>query len=117
MLLRLYNDNSPLVDNSKAGAQKSRTKEADTASPPPLEIVESDSSDVGVAANGVLKPEHNLNAEEATTVTAVLEPGVEEEKALRDEDRILASAQQKADDTKEIAPGVTDEEDVSNKTV
>lgn len=116
MLLRLYNDDTPLVDNSKGRAQKSRTQEAEAASPAPVEIVESDSSDAAITTNGV-KSDGNLNAEEATTIVAALEPGVEEEKALVDEDRILAAAQQKADDTKEIAPGVTDEEDVFNKTV
>ncbi|KAI9658089.1 MAG: hypothetical protein M1821_002749 [Bathelium mastoideum] len=117
MLLRLYNDDSPLVDNSKDQRLKKRAEESDPPSTVRIEAEEPDEPEAKDTENGVFDADPTLNAEEATTAVAVLEPGVEEEKALIEEDRVLASAQQKADDTKEIAPGVTDEEDVFNKTV
>lgn len=117
MLLRLYNDDTPLVDNSKDRFNKTRTEKSEPSSSGPAEASSMNESEAVIIEADVEDPNPKLNAEEATTAVAALEPGADEEKAMKDEDRILAAAQQKADDTKEIAPGVQDEEDVFNKTV
>ena len=117
MLLRIYNDDSPLVDNSKDRSSKSRTEEAGDAFPGPLEPEDDEPETPAPEVDAAAVIEPPLNAQRATEVVAALEPGIEEDKALKDEDRIMAAAQQKADDTKELAPGVEDEEDVFNRTV
>ena len=115
MLLRLYNDDTPLIDNSKDRFEKSRPNNPEPSASAPTGTTSADEPET--IENGVEDADIRLNAERATEVVAALEPGAEEVKALKDEDRIMAFAQQKADDAKETAPGVDDEEDVFNKTV
>ncbi|KAL9077256.1 MAG: hypothetical protein Q9157_003447 [Trypethelium eluteriae] len=116
MLLRIYNDDSPLVDNSKDRFKEARTHIGSSSSSP-TPAGQTDAPESMILENEIEDPDSHIHPEEATTVVAALEPGASETKALQDEDRMLGNAQQKADDTKEVAPGVTDEDDAFNTTV
>lgn len=99
MLLRLYNDNSELVDHSKNMAKRSNDESR-------AEVVDEDG---GVPVD----TEMEVDAKEAT---AGADP---EEDAIMAEDRADAAKQDEKDSTRETAEGdvVAPEDDVLNTTV
>ena len=163
MLLRIYNDDSPLIDNSQARKDKhiqvddaelppSQDQEDsdgdDNGVPLPMDIDENDlaTNEAGMVAKIMEEPDvkkasdMKLPSETNGTVQAkgplhdphlVVEKGEAEKKPVafglptsdvesgiqEAEDMLKAEMQHERDTTKEIAPGVKDEEDVFNKTV
>ncbi|KAI9684966.1 MAG: hypothetical protein M1820_010867 [Bogoriella megaspora] len=117
MLLRLFNDTSPLI-NTQDRLKKPDPEES--RSPSPLKVGSSEPGEASESlfvTNGTYDAARHPNVEEATTIMGLVEPDASEEVALDDENRLLAAAQQEADNTREVAPGVTDEDDVFNQTV
>ncbi len=128
MLLRLYNDDSPLVDNSKNRFKQQQDTPRDMSQSPPGRTSPPDSGDV--EANE--EPETIIDEDGGVALNTAVEPDVEEtttgiggtgigpeHKAMEAEDRMKADAQSAADNAHEIAPGVTvpPEEDVFDSTV
>lgn len=143
MLLRLYNDDSPLIDNSKDrfnkpnGAQTaignvsaipdSTAAENVTATAAEVQDapkpIAGDADDVGqpetfIREEGTASLNTAMDPDVKETITAVGAPGIgTEEQVMQAEDALRSMTQNEADNTKEIAPSVTDEEDVFDTTV
>lgn len=137
MLLRLYNDDSPLIDNSKDSFNKpngsapaipgSTAAENTTATaaevldaPKPLEddADGDEQPETFVDEEGTVALSTAMDPDVEETTTAVGAPGIgTEQQAMQAEDAARATMQNEADRTREVAPGVTDEDDVFNRTV
>lgn len=143
MLLRLYNDDSPLIDNSKDrfnkpnGAPSSNGNPAAIPGSIAVENTTATAAEVLDAPDPVEgdadeeeQPETFVDEEGTVALNTAVDPDVEEtttavgasgigteEQAMQAEDALRATAQNEADNTREVAPGVTDEEDVFNTTV
>ncbi|EON69425.1 hypothetical protein W97_08685 [Coniosporium apollinis CBS 100218] len=125
MLLRLYNDDSPLVDNSKNRFKQqetsrdiSRSSTAGTPLPESGIAEATDEPETIIDKDGGVVFNTAMDSDVEETTTGIGGKGIgPEHKAMEAEDRMKADAQNKADNTREIAPGVTDEEDVFNKGV
>lgn len=125
MLLRLYNDDSPLVDNSKNRFKQQETsrdisRSSPAGTPPPESGVAeaTDEPETIIDEDGGVVLNTAMDSDVEETTTGIGGKGIgPEHKAMEAEDRMKADAQNKADNTREIAPGVTDEEDVFNKGV
>ena len=123
MLLRLYNDDTPLIDHSqeRRQAQKIAAEMPDSSSQPAGENgaepeTFEDSEDGGVKLNTDL----DENMEDADATAPVGETGVgTEEDALATEDRLRADQQTIADEAQKVAaaPEREGESDEFNKTV
>lgn len=124
MLLRLYNDDSPLVDNSKDRFNKTNGAQTvnDDASVIPgttaVENVTATAAEVHDVPENTVALNTAMDLDVEGTMTAVGVTGIDtEEHAMQAEHALGQMAQNEADNTKEIVPGVTDEEDAFNTTV
>jgi len=103
MLLRLYNDDSPLMDHSKDRFNNQQNGDVDTP-----QNGDHTSSDMEV------KDELTVEGEEEVAAAGI--PSTEEV-AEQIEDEAYAKVEHERKTEVEVAPGVTDEEDVFNTTV
>ncbi|KAF1986178.1 S-adenosyl-L-methionine-dependent methyltransferase [Aulographum hederae CBS 113979] len=134
MLLRLYNDNSPLIDHSQLRFGKKDTEAEtpvnataadghangvdDAEEGAEATVMKDDDVDMDDGVEGGVPLETALNPELDVAATGIpTSVAVDENKSMLAEDAMKAAAQQKVDDLREVAPGVTDEEDAFNKTV
>lgn len=131
MLLRLYNDETPLIDHSKekrereAKAEKAAEEDDDAMDTKEDQVdgAADDADDVPFTVGGAEEQEEQDEdggvalPKVHTEVNAAAEQAGIEEKAQAKEDLLLAQAQQIKDSSKEMPGGVQDEKDEFNTTV
>lgn len=118
MLLRLFNDDEPLIDQNKEiqeARETARSKAKEDADSPQV----SDESEGGVPLkNDEEKEVVATEADEAPQADAgAMEVVKTEEQLQADEDDILSEKQHQKDTNKEAYDNVGDEDDLMNKTV
>ncbi|TKA82087.1 hypothetical protein B0A49_00240 [Cryomyces minteri] len=115
MLLRLYNDSSPLIDHSQE--QRAARTEPNHAQPSSTRPnYSATQADVDAATNGGNKVK-GVNGGIGKTEDPVALTAYVEAEASDAEDAALAAAQVTRDEVREVAPGVADEDDRFNRTV
>ncbi|KAF2403914.1 S-adenosyl-L-methionine-dependent methyltransferase [Trichodelitschia bisporula] len=125
MLLRLYNDDSPLIDHSRGGDNNNNNNQGNAAPTPVLTpapgslttqvdaLIETAAAEAAGDQAEPIAPSLAADIRPGDNITAI----VTEDQDIEAESRLRGEDQARRDAIHEMAPGVTDEEDVFNKTV